>query len=95
MHIDHDALVLQNEADVELKIIAPLLQGPAYLDIPERAIKPKQYLASTPFSREAGQTSGSYPDYTVWFHSFPCRYVRGTMTISPAGIMMEAARHGR
>ena len=35
MHIDHDSLLLENEADVEVKIIVPLLQGTAYLDIPE------------------------------------------------------------
>jgi hypothetical protein len=75
MHIDHDAVVLQNEADVEMKIIVPLLQGAAYLDIPEKSIKPKSYLAPTPFNRKAGLTSGGFPDFSVWLHSFPCLIV--------------------
>jgi hypothetical protein len=75
MHIDHEGMVLDNESDVEVKIVVPLLQGAAYLDIPETAIKPKKYLAPTPFNRKAGQTSGSYPDFSVWFRSFPCLIV--------------------
>src|ERR1019366_5713490 len=75
MHIDHAALVLQNESDVEVKIIVPLLQGAAYLDIPESSIKPKKYLAPTPLNRKAGKTSGNYPDFSVWFRSFPCLIV--------------------
>ncbi len=47
----------------------------AYLDIPESSIKPKKYLAPTPLNRKAGQTSGSYPDFSVWFQSFPCLVV--------------------
>jgi hypothetical protein len=75
MHIDHDHVVLNTEADVETKIIVPLLQGAAYLDIPESCVKAKKYLAPTPFNRKAGQTSGNYPDFSVWFHSFPCLIV--------------------
>jgi len=75
MHIDHDTVVLQNEADVEMKIIVPLLQGAAYLDIPQKSIKPKGYLAPTPFNRKAGLTSGGFPDFSVWLHSFPCLIV--------------------
>lgn len=75
MHIDHDSVVLQNEADVEMKIIVPLLQGAAYLDIPEKSIKSKSYLAPTPFNRKAGLTSGGFPDFSVWLHSFPCLIV--------------------
>jgi hypothetical protein len=92
MHIDHDVVVLQNEADVELKIVAPLLHGAAYLDIPERAIKPKQYLAPTPFSRKAGQTSGNYPDYTVWFHSFPCLIVEAKSPDVPSEVGYHEAQ---
>ncbi len=75
MHIDHDGALLTTEADVEMKIIVPLLRGAAYLDIPEDSVKAKKYLAPTPFNRKAGQTSGSYPDFTVWFRSFPCLIV--------------------
>ena len=72
MHIDYEGLVIENEADVETKIIVPLLLGAAYLDIPAPAVKAKTYLAPTPFNRKAGQTSGSFPDFSVWFRSFPC-----------------------
>jgi len=75
MHIDYEGLVLENEADVETKIIVPLLLGAAYLDIPAAAVKSKNYLSPTPFNRKAGQTSGNYPDFSVWFRSFPCLVV--------------------
>jgi hypothetical protein len=75
MHIDHEGLVLKNESDVEVKVILPLLEGAAYLDIPESCVKPKKYLAPTPFNRKAGVTSGGYPDFSVWFRSFPCLLV--------------------
>jgi hypothetical protein len=75
MHIDHEGAVLNNESDVEAKIIVPLLQGATYLDIPETAVKLKKYLAPTPFNRKAGQTSGSYPVFSVWFRGFPCLIV--------------------
>jgi hypothetical protein len=60
MHIDYDGLVLETEADVEQKVILPLLTGAAYLDIPETRVKPKQYLAPTPLNKKAGRTSGMY-----------------------------------
>jgi hypothetical protein len=75
MHIDGDGMVLQNESDVEMKVIWPLLKGAAYLDIPESNIKTKKYLAPTPLDKKAGQTSGNYPDFSVWFRSFPCLIV--------------------
>ena len=89
MHIDHDSLVLGNEADVEDKVVAPLLQGAAYLDIPSTAIKPKSYLAPTPFNRKAGQTSGGFPDFSVWFRSFPCLIVEA----KPPEVPVEVAYH--
>jgi hypothetical protein len=89
MHIDHDAVVLQNEADVEMKIIVPLLRGTAYLDIPEQSIKPKSYLAPTPFNRKAGLTSGGFPDFTVWFRSFPCLIVEA----KPPEVEVEVGYH--
>ena len=75
MHIDHEGVVLETESDVEMKIIVPLLQGAAYLDIPESSVKTKKYLAPTPFNKKAGQTAGNYPDFSVWFRSFPCLIV--------------------
>jgi hypothetical protein len=92
MHIDHDWLALQNEADVEIKVIVPLLQGPAYLDIPESCVKPKSYLAPTPFNRKAGMTSGGYPDFSVWFHSFPCLIVEAKPPEVPAEVGYHEAQ---
>jgi hypothetical protein len=39
------------EADVELKVITPLLTGTNYLAIPVTAIKGKEYLAPTPLDK--------------------------------------------
>jgi hypothetical protein len=41
-HIDHDGLVLRTESDVEQKVLMPLLNGQAYLAIPEAAIHTKE-----------------------------------------------------
>jgi hypothetical protein len=75
MHIDHEGMVLETEADVEAQVIFPLLTGAAYLDIPGSSVKGKYYLAPTPFNKKARLTSGSYPDFSVWFRSFPCLIV--------------------
>jgi hypothetical protein len=75
VHIDYGNFVLLNEADVEQKVIVPLLQGAPYLDLPVSSIKPKGYLAPTPFNRKAGHTSGGFPDFSVWLRSFPCLIV--------------------
>lgn len=92
MHIDHDSLMLGNEADVEDKVIVPLLQGAAYLDIPSKAIKPKEYLAPTPFNRKAGQTSGGFPDFSIWFRSFPCLIVEAKPPEVPAEVAYHEAQ---
>ena len=89
MHIDREGLVIENESDVEIKIILPLLTGAAYLDIPESCVKPKSYLAPTPLNRKAGRTSGGYPDFSVWFRSFPCLIVEAK---SP-DVAVEAGYH--
>jgi hypothetical protein len=79
MHIDHDSVVLDNEADVELKILVPLMRGANYLDIPDKATKAKDYLEPTPFNKKAGKTSGGFPDFSVWFRSFPCLIVEAKL----------------
>lgn len=71
MHIDHDHLVLNNESDVEQKVILPLLSGAAYLDIPQNSIFTKEYLAPSVLDKAADKTSGYFPDYSVWMHGFP------------------------
>lgn len=89
MHIDHGGLALQNEAEVEMKIITPLLIGAPYLNIPVSCIKPKQYLAPTPFNRKAGQTSGGFPDFSVWMRSFPVLIVEA----KPPDVACEIGYH--
>jgi hypothetical protein len=89
MHIDHESVVLDNEADVELKILVPLMQGANYLDIPDKAIKAKNYLEPTPFNRKAGKTSGGFPDFSVWFRSFPCLIVEA----KPSDVTVETGYH--
>jgi len=92
MHIDHGGIVLQNEADVEMRIITPLLQGAPYLGIPEPFIKPKKYLAPTPFNRKAGLTSGGFPDFSVWMRSFPVLIVEAKPPDVPAEVGYHEAQ---
>lgn len=60
-----------NEADVEVKFAYPLLSEPHLLAIPPEAIKPKSYLAPTALDKQAGKTSGYFPDYSIWFSGYP------------------------
>jgi len=71
MHIDHDNLTLHSESDVEQKVVTPLLSGDIYLEVSNRQIFSKQYLAPTVLDKTAGRTTGYYPDYTVWMRGFP------------------------
>ena len=71
MHIDHDNLTLNNESDVEQKVVMPLLAEDIYLAIPGDKIFPKLYLAPAVLDKTAGRTAGYYPDYTVWMRGFP------------------------
>jgi hypothetical protein len=82
-------MVLENEADVEMRIVIPLLQGAPYLDIPQQFIKPKKYLAPTPFNRKAGLTSGGFPDFSVWIRSFPVLIVEA----KPPDVPVEVGYH--
>lgn len=63
--------VVINESDVEQKIIYPLLTEPGLLGIADEAVKPKSYLAPTQLDKEAGRTSGYFPDYSVWLQGLP------------------------
>lgn len=54
------------EADVELKVVTPLLTNPNYLAIPTASIQGKTYLAPTVLDKKAGKTGGYYPDFSVW-----------------------------
>jgi hypothetical protein len=54
------------EADVELKVVTPLLTNPNYLAIPTASIQGKTYLAPTVLDKKAGKTGGYYPDFSAW-----------------------------
>ena len=62
---------LGTEADVELKVISPLLTGANFLEIPLKSIKAKGYLRATPLDKAAGKAAGYYPDYSVWEKALP------------------------
>ena len=62
---------LRTEADVELKVVTPLLTGANYLEIPSSSVKAKDYLAPAPLDKAAGKTGGYFPDYSVWEKAFP------------------------
>lgn len=81
VHINHDNLTLETESDVEQKVVMPLLLGHAYLDIPEKQIFSKQYLAPTVLDKAAGRESGYYPDYTAWMQGFPVLVVEAILRV--------------
>jgi hypothetical protein len=58
------------EADVELKVVTPLLTNANYLAIPAYAIKGKDYLAPSALDKRARKTRGYYPDFSVWESGF-------------------------
>ena len=66
---------LETEADVELKIIAPLLVGPNYLNIDSSYIRSKDYLSPTKLDKRAGKHTGYYPDFSVWIDAIPALIV--------------------
>ncbi len=70
-HINHENLLVRTEADVEQKVIMPLLTGEQYFAIPQGNIRAKEYLTPTVLDKTAGKTSGYVPDYSVWFSAFP------------------------
>lgn len=69
-HIDLDNLAVKTESDVEQKVLMPLLNGEAYLAIPQAHIHTKEYLEPTKLDKEAGKSSGYFPDYSVWGYGF-------------------------
>lgn len=54
------------EADVEMKVVSPLLTNANYLAIPADSINGKTYLAPAALDKRAGKTGGYYPDFSVW-----------------------------
>ena len=70
MHIDPENLAVRTESDVEQKILMPFLSGEVYLAIPLSQIRTKDFLAPAKLDKEAGKTSGYFPDYSVWSYGF-------------------------
>jgi type I site-specific restriction endonuclease len=66
---------LVTEADVEHKVIYPLLSDGNYLAINGRHIRTKEYLAPTKLDKAAERTTGYFPDYSIWEKAFPLMIV--------------------
>ncbi len=62
---------VETEADVELKVITPLMVGSNYLEIPPSRIKGKTYLRPGAIDKLAGRKSGYFPDFSVWIGAMP------------------------
>jgi hypothetical protein len=89
-------VTVQTEADVEQKVIYPLLTAGIFLEIPERHIKAKSYLAPTKLDKVAGRTAGYYPDYSVWEMAFPVLIVEAKSPDVPAEVgYREASLYAR
>lgn len=63
------------EADVELKVLTPLLTSPGFLAIPASSIEGKKYLAPATLDKNAQKTRGYFPDFSVWEMAFPIMVV--------------------
>jgi hypothetical protein len=57
---------LVTEADVELKVLTPLLTNANFLAIPADSIQGKTYLRPTNLDKRAGKSGGYFPDFSVW-----------------------------
>jgi len=60
---------LKSEADVEHKVVIPLLQN--ILGFNEEEVVPKDYLAPTTLDKGAGKKIGYYPDFAVYIGAIP------------------------
>jgi hypothetical protein len=84
------------EADVELKVITPLLTNQNCLAIPVASIEGKTYLAPTALDKNAGKTGGYYPDFSVWELALPILIVEAKGPEVPVVVgYREAALYSR
>jgi hypothetical protein len=74
-YVHPDAQGVRTEADVELKVITPLLTGANYLGIPLTSVRAKEYLKPTVLDKSGGKSKGYYPDYSVWEKALPVMIV--------------------
>ena len=66
LNLAPDMALVVTEADVEMKVITPLLTNPNYLAIPTASIQGKKYLAPATLDKKAAKTGGYYPDFSMW-----------------------------
>lgn len=62
-------LKIENESDVEQKIIYPLLNE--ILGYTDNEIRPKSYLSPNEIDKGAGKKVGYYPDYSIYIGGIP------------------------
>ena len=92
--LDRDSAA--TEADVELKVVTPLLTGRNYLDIPITAIKGKDYIAPTSLDKKAGKSGGYFPDFSIWELALPVFIVEAKGPEVPVDVgYREAALYAR
>lgn len=85
-----------SEADVELKVITPLLINQNYLEIPAASIQGKKYLAPAALDKSAGRSGGYYPDFSVWELALPILIVEAKEPEVPVDVgFREAALYAR
>ena len=87
---------VESEADVELKIINPLLTDPNYLAVRAECIKAKGYLPAIELDKASGKSKGYYPDYSVWQNTLPILIVEAKAPTVAADIgYREACLYAR
>ena len=59
------------EADVENKVVMPILQAANSLEIPILDINGKGYLAPIAIDKAAGRNKGYYPEFSAWRKTLP------------------------
>jgi len=66
-----DTTNLKNEADVERKVVEPLLLQSQYLGFPEDSLRPKEFIAPFDIDKGDKKIKGYYPDYLIEIFGLP------------------------
>lgn len=66
-----DTTSLRNEADVERKIVEPLLLQSQYLDFPDKSLRPKEFIAPFDIDKGGKKIKGYFPDYLIEIFGLP------------------------
>ena len=84
------------EADVEQKVLWPLLTNPSFLAIPPSSVEGKKYLAPTTLDKNAQKTRGYFPDFSVWEMALPIMIVEAKGPDVPVDVgFREACLYAR